>query len=158
MSLPRISLQVAKSTTRGLNRVAVRQAHNYTYYPTATAAHAPVKEDPQIGDYPNLPLENMQTRDPYAKWDFPQDRRNFGETLHEEDEVLSVWGMDLYTEKISDCLKDMGFAAATFLTIAGVVYSLRSEREFTKREYPYGGLVQELGSIAENKANTGELD
>lgn len=39
-----------------------------------------VLEDPQIGDYPNLPRYSAQTRGPYGWWD-PQDKRNFGETV-----------------------------------------------------------------------------
>ena len=47
----------------------------------------------QIGEYPVLPLESAQGRDPRIFWD-QQDRRNFGEPVHEEDEYLSMWMPD----------------------------------------------------------------
>lgn len=47
-----------------------------------------VLEDPQIGDYPNLPRYSAQTRGPYGWWD-PQDKRNFGETVSL---VISLYG------------------------------------------------------------------
>ena len=39
-----------------------------------------VIEDPQIGDYPNLPRWSAQSRGPFGWWD-PQDKRNFGEAV-----------------------------------------------------------------------------
>lgn len=47
----------------------------------ANSAAEMTDKDPQLGDYPQLPYENLQNRryDP-AWWD-PQEKRNFGETV-----------------------------------------------------------------------------
>lgn len=42
-----------------------------------------VTQDPQIGDYPNLPRWSSQARGPYGWWD-PQDKRNFGEPVRNQ--------------------------------------------------------------------------
>ena len=45
----------------------------------------PVTEaDVMAGDYPKLPIEPMNERDPLYHWDFPEYRRNYGEPLQEE--------------------------------------------------------------------------
>jgi NADH dehydrogenase (ubiquinone) 1 beta subcomplex subunit 8 len=51
--------------------------------PQSTLNTGEIVEDPQIGDYPNLPRNSTQARGPYGWWD-PQDRRNFGETVRSE--------------------------------------------------------------------------
>eukprot|EP00039_Didymoeca_costata_P018444 m.333481 g.333481 ORF g.333481 m.333481 type:complete len:139 (+) comp17152_c0_seq1:44-460(+) len=46
-----------------------------------------------VGDYPNIPEESSQRRDPFVFQDL-QDRRNFGEPVQENDELLSMWTFD----------------------------------------------------------------
>lgn len=52
-----------------------------------------VEDTRQIGDWPVVETKSAQVKDPFTFWD-PQDRRNFGESLHEEDEYLSMWLVD----------------------------------------------------------------
>jgi len=40
------------------------------------------------GDYPELPMVESEQRDPYADWDMPEYRRNFGEPLHVDADAL----------------------------------------------------------------------
>lgn len=73
------------ATQRALN---MRHMMNVTRQPITLSSVRPqstlntgeVVEDPQIGDYPNLPRFSTQTRGPYG-WDDAQDKRNFGETV-----------------------------------------------------------------------------
>ncbi|KAL1140028.1 hypothetical protein AAG570_007005 [Ranatra chinensis] len=46
-----------------------------------------------IGDYPDLPLTSVESRDPTYHWDFPEYRRNFGEALHHK---ALLYGEDRY--------------------------------------------------------------
>lgn len=39
------------------------------------------KVDPQLGDYPSMPMANQQFRPHSKKWWDTQDRRNYGETV-----------------------------------------------------------------------------
>jgi NADH dehydrogenase (ubiquinone) 1 beta subcomplex subunit 8 len=77
------------ATQRALN---MRHMMNVTRQPIAITSVRPqstlstgeVVQDPQIGDYPNLPRISTQSRGPFG-WDDPQDKRNFGETVSKED-------------------------------------------------------------------------
>ena len=43
-----------------------------------------------------LPVKR-QFRDPYADWWDPQERRNYGEAVHEDNDVLGVFSPEAYT-------------------------------------------------------------
>lgn len=112
----------------------------------------------------------MQRRSEREKWWDAQDRRNFGETLPEEEEVLSVWAPDITPQHISPrgALGQQGIFVVCVALFAGLVYAVGwrrpgvSEREAGKcgrqhlakhfflesyqvaREYPYDGLLREL--------------
>ncbi|KAI9164421.1 hypothetical protein H9P43_008272 [Blastocladiella emersonii ATCC 22665] len=53
--------------------------------------------DPLVGDYPLLKWEGAQQRSAYDPYWDPIDRRQFGETLHHEDELLSAMAPDVHT-------------------------------------------------------------
>ncbi|KAI8981849.1 hypothetical protein BDF20DRAFT_863590 [Mycotypha africana] len=120
-----------------------------------------ILEDPQIGDYPNLPRYSAQTRGPYG-WDDPQDKRNFGETLHEEDELFGVWAPDLHHYSPYKALFQFGLATAIFATFAGIVYKTYPDKPAVPRTYPYNGLTEEFGAregdIRPRGARIGEED
>merc|ERR1711977_78123 len=66
-------------------------------------------EDPNMnGNYPDpnltsaLPVKR-QFRDPYADWWDPQERRNYGETVHEDNDVLGVFSPEAYTHFSTGC-------------------------------------------------------
>jgi hypothetical protein len=48
-----------------------------------------VIQDPQIGDYPNLPRYSNQSRGPFG-WDDPQDKRNFGEAVTTTFKIICI--------------------------------------------------------------------
>ena len=56
----------------------------------------------QNGNYPDpnltsaLPIKR-QLRDPYADWWDPQERRNYGEVVHEDNDILGIISPEAYT-------------------------------------------------------------
>ncbi|KAI8377958.1 uncharacterized protein BYT42DRAFT_572319 [Radiomyces spectabilis] len=134
------------TTSRLLNmRLVAAQQPMLMTRAQSTLHTGEVVEDPQIGDYPNLPRNSNQVRGPYGWWD-PQDRRNFGEPLHEEDEIFSVWGPDLHTYSPYKALAQLGLAALITAGFAGIVYKTYPDRPAVQRTYPYDGLKAELGA------------
>ncbi|KAG0746262.1 hypothetical protein G6F57_008668 [Rhizopus arrhizus] len=113
--------------------------------PQSTLNTGEIVEDPQIGDYPNLPRNSTQARGPYGWWD-PQDRRNFGETLHEEDEIMGVWAPDLHEYSPRKALAQLALFAGAIASVAGIVYKTYPESPAVKRTYPYNGLTEEFGA------------
>ncbi|KIK93610.1 hypothetical protein PAXRUDRAFT_504247 [Paxillus rubicundulus Ve08.2h10] len=110
------------------------------------------EKDPQLGDYPELPWLSNQTLPPRGWWD-PQMRRNFGDPVHENEEVLSMWGPDISAVPPQTALFQFTLAASAFVGFAFLCkYALLPERPTVPREYPFSGLVRELGGLEENKA------
>ncbi|KAF9401576.1 hypothetical protein BGZ94_005170 [Podila epigama] len=103
--------------------------------------------DTQIGSYPNLPMYNQQWRDanPSAGYWDRQDRRNFGETVPEEDEVLNIWSPDVWAFPAGLGVKRLLTAAAVFLGFGYLVNETQPEPHFTRRNYPEDGLLKALG-------------
>jgi len=80
-------------------------------------------------------------------------RRNFGDPIHEYDEVLSMWGPDPPPVPPQKALFQLSLAISAFVGFGFLCnYALVPERPTVPREYPYSGLVRELGGLEENKA------
>ncbi|KAF8632284.1 hypothetical protein AX15_002020 [Amanita polypyramis BW_CC] len=123
-----------------------------TFHPARSYASTPQNHDPQLSDYPQLPWVSRQTLPPRG-WQDEQMRRNFGETLHEQDEVLSMWGPDPAPLPPQDALKQLMFAALGFVGVGYIIKEhLVPDLPAVRRQYPFDGLVTELGGLAENKA------
>jgi len=112
--------------------------------------------DPQLGGYPQLPYVSRQ-RLPARGWDDPQMRRNFGDPLHEVEEVLSMWGPDIPVVEPRTALRHFTVAVLGFVTF-GVFAKLAlvPERSAVPREYPYSGLEAEMGGIKVRSADDSE--
>ena len=128
-------------------RVAPRLVRTYA---TPVEFKQPPK-DPQLGDYPQIPPISVQRR-PAKGWWNQQERRNFGEVVPEQYEVLSMWAPDVFTISRESALKQFGIAVAIFIGFTLAVKASVPERPAAPRSYPYGGLVAELGGLEENKA------
>ncbi|KAG5520179.1 hypothetical protein PMAC_001256 [Pneumocystis sp. 'macacae'] len=95
------------------------------------------KEDPMVGDYPsNIPFVSRQTRTPYDSSYFDiTERRKFGEPLHEQDEILTMFSPDVHSHispsKAFFHLLTFGFVVATFCSIT---YILRPKPFVMPRE------------------------
>jgi len=103
-------------------------------------------EDPNMnGGYVNPPPVKRQYRDPYGDWWDKQERRNYGEPVHEDNDILGVFSTHSY-----DHFKP-GFGAVllgTFVASVGVlmavVYQFYPDKASVPRTFP-DGLEKELG-------------
>jgi len=84
-------------------------------------------------------------------WDL-QGRRNFGETMHEEHDLLDMWSPDVSPIPASSALKQLALVTLGLIGFGYVVYKSAPESPAIPRQYPFSGLVKELGGLEENKA------
>lgn len=99
----------------------------------------------QNGGYINPPAIKRQHRDPYADWWDPQERRNFGEPVHEDNDMLGMFSPWDYTwTTTGPGLIMIGTFIATVLGVSGLVYLNYPDRPSYPREFE-GGLERELG-------------
>ncbi|KAH6847203.1 NADH dehydrogenase-like protein [Chaetomium sp. MPI-CAGE-AT-0009] len=110
-------------------------------YPTLTPA-----EDPDMnGGYINPPRIKRQFRDPHADWWDKQERRNFGEPVHEDHDILGMFSPWEYTWiGTGKGLFQIGVFVAVFLSVCYGVKLTYSDRRSYPREFE-GGLERELG-------------
>ncbi|KAI0065312.1 Ndufb8, NADH dehydrogenase 19kDa subunit [Artomyces pyxidatus] len=114
--------------------------------------------DPQLNGYPQLPDISRQTLPAKGWWDW-QMRRNMGDIMHEREEMFSMWGPDVPHVQPSVALKQFSLAFAGFVAFGFFCnYALVPERPSVPRQYPYDGLVVELGGLEENKSNVESLE
>ncbi|KAJ2378892.1 hypothetical protein IW150_000516 [Coemansia sp. RSA 2607] len=139
----RLALAGSRLPQTGINRsssiVGVRFASQYKpkYY---------VDPEPQIGDYPNLPQKFAEARPQRGWWD-RQMRRNFGEPIAEQDEILNMWAPTQYWSPGWKQVAKMW--TGVILTIGSVYYLIsqtRRERPYLRAFYP-NGLKDELGGV-----------
>ncbi|WFD34799.1 hypothetical protein MCUN1_001643 [Malassezia cuniculi] len=101
--------------------------------------------DPQLGDYPALPREVQQWRKYSPNWWDTQDRRNYGETLQEQDDVLNMWSPDKYKMPRHIALFQFLTAIGVIAGFSTLVYVGRPERPNVPKTFPRDGLAAELG-------------
>ncbi|KXN80889.1 hypothetical protein AN958_06933 [Leucoagaricus sp. SymC.cos] len=136
---------------------------------TAVRSYATQKPGPEVPDYssvdpvpdyPQLPWNSRQNL-PAKGWDDMLLRRNYGDPLHEQEEVLSMWGPDIPPAGLTaqSALRQLLAAFAAFATLGFVIknYGI-PERPAVPRTFPYDGLVKELGGVEELKANPESLE
>ncbi|EPQ52801.1 hypothetical protein GLOTRDRAFT_5675, partial [Gloeophyllum trabeum ATCC 11539] len=111
----------------------------------ATYKH-PEMEDPQLNGYPRLPYVSRQYLPPKG-WEDPQMRRNFGDTLHEQEEILSMWGPDISVVPPETALRQFSLAVLVFVGIGAICYALVPDSPVLPRQYPFDGLKEELGGL-----------
>ena len=100
---------------------------------------------PQNGGYRNPPRVKRQFRDPYGGWWDQQEKRNFGEPVHEENEILGVFSPEQYTHvSARKGFFHLGVFVAAFLSVCGVVSYCYPDKPSVPKTYP-GGLEKELG-------------
>ncbi|KKA18114.1 hypothetical protein T310_7938 [Rasamsonia emersonii CBS 393.64] len=105
----------------------------------------PVPAPSQNGNYPNPPAIKRQFRDPNADWWDKQERRNFGEPVHEDNDILGVFSPEPYTHVTpGKAFLSIGTFVATFLGLCGVVSLLYPDKPSAPRTFP-DGLEKELG-------------
>jgi NADH dehydrogenase (ubiquinone) 1 beta subcomplex subunit 8 len=101
-------------------------------------------------------------RDPYGGWWDAQEKRNFGEPVHEENEILGVFSPEQYTHVSSrKGFFQLGAFVVTFLGLCGVVSLYYPDKPSVPRTYP-DGLEKELGGpnavlVCSSHVPTGDL-
>ncbi|KAI4148160.1 MAG: hypothetical protein L6R39_002870 [Caloplaca ligustica] len=103
-------------------------------------------EDPSMnGGYPNPPAQKRQFRDPYGDWWDKQERRNFGEPVHEDHDILGMFSPYEYTHFTA---RKGFFLLGCFVSVVaglcGVVSLNYPDKPSVQRTFP-GGLDRELG-------------
>ena len=71
--------------------------------------------------------------------------------------MFSMWGPDPPKVAPRTALFQFGVAAAVFGSIMLFAYAATPEKPVVSRQYPYEGLVNELGGLEENKVRHGLL-
>ncbi|KAL9984119.1 hypothetical protein ACROYT_G006379 [Oculina patagonica] len=103
-----------------------------------------------LGDYPNLPDISNQRRQHKGWWD-PQERRNYGEPIHQDEDALNVWVMaetdcnDRYTPH--EAAMQLGVATAILCFIGYLAYLVdQTDRNpAIPKQYPFNNLYLERG-------------
>ncbi|EIN09778.1 hypothetical protein PUNSTDRAFT_113146 [Punctularia strigosozonata HHB-11173 SS5] len=133
---------------------ALRAARTYA---TPTEYSQPTV-DPQLGGYDNPPYISRQ-RLPAKGWNWdPQMRRNFGDPLHEQEELLSMVGPDVPVVEPKKALRWFTIATLSFVTFGFLCKDVFvPDLPAVRREYPFDGLVTELGGLEENKARPEQI-
>lgn len=86
-----------------------------------------------------------QLRDPYGGWWDQQERRNFGEPVHEDNDVLGVFSPEPYNHvSPGKAAAAFGCFVATFLGFCGVTSYFYPDKPSVPRTFP-DGLEKELG-------------
>ncbi|KAH7027256.1 NADH:ubiquinone oxidoreductase 20.1kD subunit [Microdochium trichocladiopsis] len=114
-------------------------------------------EDPgQNGGYLNPPNVKRQFRDPHADWWDKQERRNYGEPVHEDHDILGMFSPHEYTwVSPRKGLFQIGAFIAVFTGVCMVVAQLYPDRPSFPREFE-GGLERELGGAGAVRARSPE--
>ncbi|KAI6249769.1 hypothetical protein HI914_01629 [Erysiphe necator] len=135
----RLTTQVAKMQLRCAGSTAMESAE--PDYPTLTDI-----EDPGMnGGYVNPPRMKRQFRDPHADWWDKQERRNFGEPIHEDNDILGMFSPHEYTHvKPKTAFFQIGLFISAVFSLAGVVKIYYPDKPSVSKMYE-GGLQRELG-------------
>ncbi|KAL9120301.1 MAG: hypothetical protein Q9187_003144 [Circinaria calcarea] len=113
-------------------------------------------ERQQNGGYVNPPAQKRQFRDPYGDWWDKQERRNYGEPVHEDNDILGMFSPEEYTHvKSGTAFLQLGCFVATVLGFCGVASLYYPDKPSAPRTFPEG-LSKELGGPGALPAPAGE--
>jgi len=102
--------------------------------------------DPYMnGGFINPPIEKRNNRDPYGEWWDKQDKRNYGEPVHEDNDILgalSLHDYDHFTPGWAGVL--LGCFGVAVVGLCGVTAFMYPDKKSVPKCYP-DGLEAELG-------------
>ncbi|RYP66900.1 hypothetical protein DL771_007557 [Monosporascus sp. 5C6A] len=103
-------------------------------------------EDPGMnGGYINPPRVKRQFRDPHGDWWDKQERRNYGEPVHEDHDILGMFSPYEYTWiSPGKGLAQVAAFIATLVGVCWVIGRVYPDKPSFPREFE-GGLEKELG-------------
>lgn len=109
----------------------------------------------QNGGYINPPEIKRQFRDPHADWWDKQERRNYGEPVHENHDQLGLFTAYEYTwVSPAKGLFQSAIFIATVLGMCYVVKAVYPDKKSYPREFD-GGLERELGGAGAVRVSLG---
>jgi len=99
----------------------------------------------QNGGYINPPRVKRQFRDPYGDWWDKQERRNYGEPVHEDNDILGMFSPEEYTHVTpGTAIFQLGCFVGVVLGLCGVVSMFYPDTPTVPRQFE-DGLERELG-------------
>ncbi|EDK44300.1 conserved hypothetical protein [Lodderomyces elongisporus NRRL YB-4239] len=110
---------------------------------------------PEYGDYKNPEPVLAQSRDPYAKYDDQQNRRNLNDPVNMDADLYDMWSPDYYDfVSDSEALKQNAIFFGLLFGVAGLVayFQLNPEKPAMIRSFPYNGMAEALGSTSDENA------
>lgn len=140
------------AVARPLSQLLRAQRHGaQRYAPTITQirniTQADIDDPDMNGGYIQPPPQKRQFRDPYGDWWDKQERRNFGEPVHEDHDILGMMSLHEYTHFTPRrAFFLLGCFVTSFLGLAGVVSLNYPDRPSAQRTFE-GGLDRELGGV-----------
>ncbi|MCJ1264069.1 hypothetical protein MMC22_003940 [Lobaria immixta] len=151
--LPRTPLRASHlpRTSRPVSRCTQRRCLSQAAIDDPTKDVEELTGDPEIDD-PNMnggyidpPRQPRQLRDPYGDWWDKQERRNFGEPVHEDNDILGMFSLEEYRHFTpAKGFFLLGCAIATVGGLCGIVSLYYPDKPSVPRTFP-GGLDRELG-------------
>ncbi|KAI5859099.1 hypothetical protein BZA05DRAFT_440702 [Tricharina praecox] len=137
-----VSTTASRSFIVGFPRKPTTEPMDPVYYPSFDDTVDPGMN----GGYVNPPPEKRQFRDPYADWWDKQERRNYGEPLHEDNDILGRFSPEEYTWVTpGKGALQIGVFVATVFSFMGVVYMFYPDKPAVPRTFPHAGLEKALG-------------
>ncbi|KAF8254085.1 NADH:ubiquinone oxidoreductase subunit [Wilcoxina mikolae CBS 423.85] len=137
-----LSSAPTRSFRLGFPREPITQPLDPTYYPSNNDTIDPGMN----GGYVNPVPEKRQFRDPYGDWWDKQERRNYGEPVHEDNDILGRFTPEEYTWTTpGKGLFQIGCFITTVFGLMGVVYMFYPDKPAIPRTFPHRGLEKALG-------------
>ncbi|KAI9728301.1 MAG: hypothetical protein M1834_007705 [Cirrosporium novae-zelandiae] len=116
-----------------------------SYTPIRYLSQADIDDPNMNGGYINPPRVKRQFRDPYGDWWDKQERRNFNEPVHEDNDILGMFSTEEYTHFTpGHGAVLMSCFIATVLGLCAVTKMYYPDKPAVPREFP-DGLEKELG-------------
>ncbi|KAL8396791.1 hypothetical protein RB594_003757 [Gaeumannomyces avenae] len=162
-----LSRRIVRAVPGNLTRTAVRMPtiQRRTFLPESINGQAvieqkypgpislPASEDPDMnGGFVNPPPIKRQFRDPHADWWDKQERRNYGEPIHEDYDIHGMFTPHEYTWVTpGKGAVQFGAFVAVFLAILAGLKLTYPDVQSYPREFE-GGLERELGGPGATRA------
>uniref|UniRef100_A0A2D4KYF2 NADH dehydrogenase [ubiquinone] 1 beta subcomplex subunit 8, mitochondrial n=1 Tax=Micrurus paraensis TaxID=1970185 RepID=A0A2D4KYF2_9SAUR len=97
------------------------------------------------GDYPKLPDQSAQEKNPWYEWDYPELRRNFGEPLHRNFDLFTRTRVDTSPTPVPWHIMKMYFwgfiGIIVVMTFVGEIFPVY--QPVGPKQFPYNNLYLE---------------
>ena len=117
----------------------LKAAEKYGMHP---AEYKPLPNDETgCGDYPDLPWECVEARDPYYPWDFPAMRKNYEEPLHYQFDLLGPDRFPYGVRQFMDPFKCSIIFVVFFVSSYYIIMMFGNTRPLqAEKQYPGKGI------------------